>query len=236
MQFDEPLNAAFEGEKMSRKSFIAVVVAASFIAVPMFSAVVWTDISAGTAFVGKGDVQLALGYNNKQMQSAEANLFFHFTDEASYALTCVREEWTGGKEPKLHTNVQNKTRTRQLSSALSYDSRKANQVTGFWLTGWSGVPVIDGSVPQCGGNTRPFNAATDFDINDDGFVVTCENVDGVYTNCTYMDNNGASDNEKGPFATYSVPTVVGSTGGLLTVKHTQYGQPGVVWPLPVIVP
>src|SRR5919199_5346652 len=38
-------------------------------------------------FVGKGDVQLALGYNNTQMQKNAGNLHFTYTQPATQALS-----------------------------------------------------------------------------------------------------------------------------------------------------
>jgi hypothetical protein len=211
----------------------AVAVAVLIVAVPVFSAVVWQDVSAGTAFVGKGDVQLALGYNNKQIQDAAKHLLFSFTDETTYGLTCVKE-WETGKRRELHTIVKNRMRTRTMSATVAYDTRQRNQVNGFWLTGFTSV-VTSGEMPSCPGGFAAFDIATDWDIDNDGFTVSCAmDANGAPAlPCTYTDANGESGAVTGPHAIYPTPTLTGAAGGILTVQHGAYGVPGLVWPQPV---
>lgn len=45
-------------------------------------AAVTFDPATGTGFIGKGDVQTALGWNNKALQTAEANGGIAFTYKA----------------------------------------------------------------------------------------------------------------------------------------------------------
>lgn len=76
-----------------RKLIIGGVVAAAAILTPLgfassANAAVAVD-GTGTGFIGKGDVQTALGYNNAQMQSNAGSLTFTTSQDATRALTQV---------------------------------------------------------------------------------------------------------------------------------------------------
>ncbi|AZU60573.1 hypothetical protein [Neobacillus mesonae] len=97
-----------------------------------FAAVTF-DPSTGTGFVGKGDVQSSLGFNNAHMQREANNLVFSYESVEKYEVTV---EWTTGegtKGEKTHT-VEHKV-SSFINSDVNYDSRKAKQYTGFNLTG-----------------------------------------------------------------------------------------------------
>ena len=55
-----------------KKSIFAAMAVISLATVAIFASVTF-DSSTGTGFVGKGDVQLALGLNNAQMQAYNLN-------------------------------------------------------------------------------------------------------------------------------------------------------------------
>jgi hypothetical protein len=110
--------------------------------------------SQGYGFIGKGDVQKALGYNNAQMQANAEKLMFAVTTET---IVSWDEIWdTGANSPKgvtHHTATLSGSST--LSSAIDYDARKANQINGFIMNGFVGTPVAtstyDGIIPTSNG-------------------------------------------------------------------------------------
>ncbi|CAM3854092.1 hypothetical protein [Mesobacillus thioparans] len=96
-------------------------------------AAVTYDSSAGTGFVGKGDVQQALGWNNAELQKQAKNLVFTYETVNTYAVTVTWTTGEGTRGEKVH-NVTNQN-TVTLSSGVTYDPRKSNQFTGFNITG-----------------------------------------------------------------------------------------------------
>jgi hypothetical protein len=90
-------------------------------------------------FVGKGDVQLALGFNNQQIQNAEISFALVTTSESTW--TCDRYEGP---------QTQERSNTTTTSGVVSYSERVRNQITGFWLTGFSGEVVNENEGPAVG--------------------------------------------------------------------------------------
>ncbi len=138
----------------------ATIVALSAIA----GASVTFDASTGTGFVGKGDVQSALGYNNAQVQAAANSLAFTYSQPATQALSqaasqsatqTVTEDLTCGSNvhnTRQGTRDASRSASRSgsragsqsgaVSSSVAYAPRVRNQVTGFNLTGFSGAPTF----------------------------------------------------------------------------------------------
>jgi hypothetical protein len=85
----------------------------------------------GTGFVGKGDVQLALGLNNKQLQDA----VIAFTYESK---TEVESTWTCTNLKNENTQERARTTTTTTAGVLSSVARERNQITGFNLQGYAG--------------------------------------------------------------------------------------------------
>lgn len=111
------------------------------------SAAVTFDPASGTGFVGKGDVQTALVWNNQQLQNNASAVTFSYLSEDLYSARC---EWfTGGgpKGEKLH-EVTYKRQT-SVQSTVAYDLRMKNQITGFNLTSL-GTTTTSGRVPLVG--------------------------------------------------------------------------------------
>jgi hypothetical protein len=113
------------------------------------SALVTFDSATGTGFVGKGDVQLAFGWNNATLQKNANDLTFTYDATVTYDVSC---EWTtgpAGKE-KVHTVIHEKYGS--ISSAVEYEARRANQVNGFNLLGYdaSGLVVTGDALPAVG--------------------------------------------------------------------------------------
>jgi hypothetical protein len=122
---------------MKKRSILAVAAVAVAVFVTGAYAAVTFDPESGEGFVGKGDVQEALGWNNKQLQdNAEA---------VAFSVESVAENtWLCYNSRSGQTNERNNTVTMQgLVSAVA---RERNQITGFQLTGYDGAPetAVDG--------------------------------------------------------------------------------------------
>ena len=108
--------------------FAFVFAAFSLIASPAGAA--WYVNPDGTGFVGKGDVQLALGLSNAQLQSGT----FNFTSES----TVVTEvSWVCTNEKNEQAQERARTTTTEITGVVSSTSRVKNQITGFNLSGYS---------------------------------------------------------------------------------------------------
>lgn len=105
-------------------------------------ATVTFDVATGKGFVGKGDVQLAFGWNNAKLQAQAGNVSFSYVqvEAADYEVVCEFD--TPGNKHSTH-HVQ--TTHKSLNDSLSFDVTKANRqnprgdVTGFNLTGATNV-------------------------------------------------------------------------------------------------
>lgn len=139
-------------ETMVSKQFRSRVIA---VGLAMFAgaafATVTFDPLSGAGFVGKGDVQLAFGWNNATLQTNAGSLSFSEAVTESYTAVCTWVTGEGTRGEKTH-NVTH-TLTTEVSGAVQYDARTHKQVDGFILTGFgpqtvSGtVPVVDGPCP-----------------------------------------------------------------------------------------
>jgi hypothetical protein len=118
---------------------LAACVAAGAVA---YAAVIVDD--EGVGFVGKGDVQTALGWNNAQLQANAGSLKFWFTTSGIASWGC--EWWTGPEHNRVyHSNTQFAT-LAEVSASIGYDARanKKGQITGFNLNGFT---TTDGTAP-----------------------------------------------------------------------------------------
>jgi hypothetical protein len=135
------------------KKFITAAVIATLAISSSASAAVSFDAVLGTGFAGKGDVQLAFGWNNAALQRNAKDLTFGFEETERYDVEC--EWYTGG-----NTNPQGKVTARKLhevvkkvklnsSIAVSFDPRTRNQITGFNLNGRR-ADTAGGAAPNIG--------------------------------------------------------------------------------------
>jgi hypothetical protein len=122
------------------------VLAIGVMASSAFASVTY-DAATGTGFVGKGDVQTALGYNNAQMQANADNLVFTQESETVYDIV-VEWDTNEGKNQKHHRITQKEMTT--FSDVISYDAKRKNQVVGFDLTGVETSIVEGENVPNVG--------------------------------------------------------------------------------------
>lgn len=123
---------------LKRIATVAAVSAGAFalVAGPA-SALVTFDPATGSGFVGKGDVQLALNYNNKQLNDNASSLKFTYE-----GITVSETSWVC-TNPK-NENIQERERTTTTEtagvvSAIARDNKK--QITGFNLDGFLGTPT-----------------------------------------------------------------------------------------------
>lgn len=136
------------------KKFFAAAAAASLLFSSAASAAVAFDSSTGTGFVGKGDVQLLYGWNNKALQDNASGVSFAYSAVDTYDVECYWETVTGNGKIIVHDiNIPRHT---SVSASVAYESRKNSQgkdgpVTGFNLNGF-GTTVTQGTVPVVGGS------------------------------------------------------------------------------------
>lgn len=113
--------------------------------------------AAGVGIVGKGEVQTAFGWNNKQLQDNAGSVSF------SYVSSSVSEvSWTCSKVTQVneqHEQTQERRRTTMTTTSGVVDSvvRTRNQVTGFNLAG-----LADGAVQSTETDGPPLNSCPSF--------------------------------------------------------------------------
>lgn len=117
------------------KKFVAVASGVVLAAVVATAAVNF-DPTTGTGFVGKGDVQLALGLNNAQLQAQAGSLQF-----ASISTVVTEVSWICTNSNNDNTQERERTTTSSIQGVVSSIARERNQITGFNLTGYSGTPT-----------------------------------------------------------------------------------------------
>jgi hypothetical protein len=135
---------------MRAKLLVLVVLAAVLVlAASAVSAAVTFDAETGTGFVGKGDVQLAFGWNNKALQDNANSVQFQ-----AESVVVTEVSWICTNSNNQNTQERERTTTISIQGVVSAAARERNQVTGFTLTGYSGTPTesseVDGpAVDSC---------------------------------------------------------------------------------------
>jgi hypothetical protein len=132
----------------SRKVLAALALAlVSSVAV----AAVTFDPETGTGFVGKGDVQLAFGWNDAALQAKADGVTFSMEATTNYEAVCTFTTGEGTLGQKTH-NVPH-TSGISIDSSVSSATRRGpvGQVTGFNLLGFGTTSVDSGSIPVVGG-------------------------------------------------------------------------------------
>lgn len=146
---------------MIRKSLLVAGAALAVVSAPAFAA--WTVDADGNGFVGKGDVQLALGYNNKQLQDNADSLIFAVSTTSSATWTCDRD---GGSQ------TQERANTTTTSGIVSSTERVRNQITGFNLSGFSGGSTTETDGPAIGSCPTFWTAIDLVETPGEGTVLT----------------------------------------------------------------
>ncbi|MFF9621379.1 hypothetical protein [Streptomyces griseosporeus] len=132
---------------MTAGGALAGAVAAVVLATAPALAAVSYDPATGTGFVGKGDVQTAFGWNNKQLQTNASGVTFTYDATTHYSAVCEWVTGAGTRGQKTHDITL--SRHTSVSSAVAYDARVQTQITGFNLTGISASSTT-GTVPEAG--------------------------------------------------------------------------------------
>jgi hypothetical protein len=112
---------------MRMKTLIAGVATVA-IATAAFAAITF-DGATGIGFVGKGDVQLLFGLNNRQIQSAAVSFSAKSETETETTWDCINDN--NGRENERSRSVS--TKIRGVVSATAWEK---NQVTGYILSGY----------------------------------------------------------------------------------------------------
>jgi hypothetical protein len=95
------------------------------------------DPESGNGFVGKGDVQLVYGWNNKALQDNAEVVQFRANSEV-----VTEVSWTCTNSNNQNTQERERTTTTTLQGLVESAARdKKNQVTGFFLEGFDGEPT-----------------------------------------------------------------------------------------------
>lgn len=117
----------------TKKSLLAIAACAA-VGATAYAAI---DIDEdGFGFVGKGDVQLALGMNNKALQSAVAAGKIGFTVESEVVTEVT---WICTNSNNDNIRMRERTTTTTISGVLSSEARDGkNQFTGFHINGFDG--------------------------------------------------------------------------------------------------
>jgi len=115
------------------------------------SASVSFDPVSGTGFIGKGDVQLVYGWNNKQLQDNASSLTFSLQAQEQYKYDCTFTVEVG-RDKVREPRTQNRGKDTSLNASVQFDARTQKQITGFILTGLGADTTTGGEVPVDGGS------------------------------------------------------------------------------------
>jgi hypothetical protein len=127
-------------KKFGKKSVALIVGVAALTVTGSALAAVTFDPATGTGFVGKGDVQLVYGWNNKALQDNAGAVQFRASSEV-----VTERSWTCTNANNESTQERDRTTTTETQGVVSSIARERNQITGFNLTGYSGTPTESSS-------------------------------------------------------------------------------------------
>lgn len=117
------------------------IVAGALLASSLAGAAVAFDPETGEGFVGKGDVQTAFGWNNKQLQDNLGGVEFSYAAEST-VVTEQSWECTNANNDNIQERERTTTTSSSTTGVVSSVARVKNQITGVNLSGWSGTPVV----------------------------------------------------------------------------------------------
>jgi len=196
------------------KKITGILVLVVLMAITSFASITF-DATTGKGFVGKGNVQTVLGWNNAQLQANASSVTFTYKSTDTYLIT---ETWATGNPDKPVSMNSHTTEIRTeigISATLDGDPRQTKgqkQFTGFILNGWFGDPIFSGgTLPKVDEVTYMTFTWTD----NQGETHTSDNMP--------VDGNGNLYTEGGNKATLSVQKI-SSTGGL----YVNYGGVSVL--------
>jgi hypothetical protein len=123
--------------RITRKTTLVIgaLVASLALAGAAIAAVTF-DPATGTGFVGKGDVQLVFGWNNKDLQDNAGSVRFRaLTEEVTEV------SWVCTNANNENIQERERTTTTSIEGLVSSIARVKNQITGFNLTGYTDTPT-----------------------------------------------------------------------------------------------
>ncbi|MDP3878780.1 MAG: hypothetical protein Q8Q07_00540 [Dehalococcoidales bacterium] len=127
----------------------------ALVATPVFAAVTF-DTETGVGFVGKGDVQLVYGWNDKALQNNAGEVQFRVISEV-----VTEVSWIATNTNNDQIQERSRTTTTSISGIFSSVSREilkggnSGKVNGFNLTGYDGVPTISSETEGPAVNSIP---------------------------------------------------------------------------------
>jgi hypothetical protein len=129
----------------SRLLILVVLAAVLVLVVSAVSAAVTFDAETGTGFVGKGDVQLVFGWNNKGLQDNAAGVTFSYEETGTFTVVCSRVHNVHGYQEQTFNN-----KIIGILSEVEYELRnnKQGQITGFLLHGFGAEEVSGEGCPS----------------------------------------------------------------------------------------
>ncbi len=142
---------------MKTKTFRFAAASAVFaglmaLATPAMASVTF-DPATGTGFVGKGDVQTVFTWSNKALQDNAATVDFRVNSVTETNWTCTKIVVLGTDELKeIVQQRSTTTTTKGLVTTVARDNSKGKDgpVTGFYLKGYEGTPVLGTDGPEEG--------------------------------------------------------------------------------------
>jgi len=129
---------------------IALALVAMLVASTAAIAAVQFDPTTGTGFVGKGDVQLAFGWNNKQLQTNAKDVTFSYNATDTYDVTIEFDSGNPDKPKTITHHTVTQDKATNVSSSVAFDPRVKNQITGFNLTGLGSTTTTGDQIPAVG--------------------------------------------------------------------------------------
>lgn len=123
---------------MTRRTLTTIAATAALLLGGAAAASAYTIDATGNGFVGKGEVQTALGWNNKALQDNAGSLEF-----ALVSTVVTEVSWTCTNSNNENTQERERTTTTSTQGVVSAVSRERNQITGFTLTGFKGTPTTN---------------------------------------------------------------------------------------------
>jgi hypothetical protein len=133
---------------MQKRSILAAIAAVAVVSTAVYAEVVFNS-DDGTGFVGKGDVQLLFGWNNKALQDNVNDVEFRYSSSTEqvteYDWTC-----TNTNNENVNERKRDVTTTSSVQGLVESVGRLKNQITGFNILDWDGQPTISISTESSG--------------------------------------------------------------------------------------
>jgi hypothetical protein len=118
---------------------------------------------SGVGFVGKGDVQLAFGWNNAVLQQNASGVSFTYEATEEYDVTIEYDTGNPDNPRSINHHTVTQGKSTGVSASVAYDKRVRSQITGFNLTGFFGDPIVTGDpLPSVGDSCPNGNIGTCF--------------------------------------------------------------------------